>query len=81
MDDGWYLVAATPDGVHLYQVTAEQVDTVQEIEDLVGRVRADLEFPGGPGVVPEAPWSLDLHPGRPKDVADGVIEHDLRGTP
>lgn len=84
----WWLTATTPDGVHLYELTPEQVDTDAERDAIIAAARAELGVPGDPGLMPPAGWSLDLAPGRPErrfgddgEPLPGVTVHSAPSTP
>lgn len=83
----WWLTATTPGGVHLWELTPEQVDTDTERDALIAAVRAELGMPGDPTLMPPEGWSLDFAPGRPDrrfddagDPLPGVTVHIARGA-
>jgi hypothetical protein len=85
----WWLVATTPDGVHLYHFGHDDADAAGQRSEAIEVVRIALGFPGDEQIADSStPWHLSFEPGEPGRLFDdgepkpGVIVHDaLPGHP
>jgi hypothetical protein len=67
----WYVIAWTPDGMHVYGLPAGLEDPSPALD----RIRSDHGFPE---VAPyEAPWDLSIAPGEPHhSIMENATFHD-----
>lgn len=66
-DNEWWLIATTPEEVHLYRFGHDDADTAEERSAVISRIRDDLEFPDDATLIDGGnSWLLEFAPGYPE---------------